>query len=251
MTIGILGAMIEEVQILKDKMENVVVKTIADREYYLGKLYGVDTVLVFSRWGKVASASTVTSLINIFGAELIIFTGVAGAVAAELNVGDVVISEGLYQHDMDARPIFSRHQIPLTETVIFKPESSLVDNAYASAQHFVNDIHKLIPEKTLSKFSIKSPHAYRGIIASGDQFITNASEHKALQLENHEVLAVEMEGAAIAQVCQEHAIPYIVIRTISDKADHSADIDFQAFVTEIAPHYADGIIEGIYSQLGL
>lgn len=249
MKIGILGAMLEEVQTIKNKMQNVDTKTIGGREYYTGKLHGIDTTLAFSRWGKVASASTVTTLINTFGAELIIFTGVAGAVSSKLNVGDIVISDGLYQHDMDARPLFERHQIPLTEMILFRPERNLIENAKSAAEKFVAQIDKNIQREVLQKFSISKPKVFTGIIASGDQFITNAAEHDALRIDGEEVFAVEMEGAAVAQVCHEHGVPYIVIRTISDKADHGADIDFVAFVAEIATHYSDGIIEGIYAGL--
>ncbi len=249
MKIGILGAMIEEVQAIKNNMKNVETKKIGGREYYTGKLHGIDTILAFSRWGKVASSSTVTTLINTFDAELIVFTGVAGAVSSKLNVGDVVIGDGLYQHDMDARPIFERHQIPLTEMILFRPEKSLVDNAKSAAEKFIAGINENIPAESLQKFSISKPKVFAGIIASGDQFITNAAEHDALRIDGEEVFAVEMEGAAIAQVCHEHDIPYIVVRTISDKADHSADIDFPAFVAEIAPHYSDGIVKGIYAGL--
>lgn len=249
MKIGILGAMIEEVRTIKNKMQNVKTKKIGGREYYTGKLHGIDTTLAFSRWGKVASASTVTILINTFEAELIIFTGVAGAVSKKLNVGDIVISDGLYQHDMDARPLFERHQIPLTEMILFRPEKNLIENAKSAAEKFVAKIDKNIRRDALQKFSISKPKVFTGIIASGDQFITNAAEHDALRIDGEEVFAVEMEGAAIAQVCHEHGVPYIVVRTISDKADHSADVDFPAFVTEIATHYSDGIVEGIYKSL--
>ncbi len=248
-TIGILGAMIEEVQSIKNHMTEVKTRTLGGRDYYTGKLYGVDTVLAFSRWGKVASSSTVTTLINVFGATTIIFTGVAGAVASELNIGDIVVSDGLYQHDMDARPIFPRHHIPLTDTVIFRPEKTWVEKAKLSAEDFVAHIDQFISKKTLEKFSVKNPKVYVGIIASGDQFISNAQTHDALQFEGEKVMAVEMEGAAVAHVCQEHGVPYIVIRTISDKADHSASVDFRSFVQEIAPHYAEGVIQGIYSRL--
>lgn len=249
MKIGILGAMIEEVQAIKNRMENVEIKKIGGREYFTGKLHEVEATLVFSRWGKVASSSTVTTLINQFGAEFIIFTGVAGAVSGKLNVGDIVIGDGLYQHDMDARPIFERHQIPLTEMILFRPEKKVVEQTKAVAKAFVTKIYQFIPEALLQKFSVSDPKIYTGIIASGDQFIMNAAEHDALRIDGEEVLAVEMEGAAIAQVCYEHGIPYVVVRTISDKADHSANVDFPAFVAEIAPHYSDGIIEGLCDSL--
>ncbi len=242
MKIGILGAMIEEIQIIRDKMEDTKRQTIAGRDYYTGKLYGFDTVMVFSRWGKVAASSTATSVINLFNVDLIIFTGIAGAVAKELNIGDIIIGDGLYQHDMDARPIFKRYQIPLTESIIFRPKPELIEKAKKAADEFCKKINSIIPPAILAKFSITKPKAYCGIIASGDQFITNAAEHDALRLNQGEVMAVEMEGAAVAQICHEYNIPYVIIRTISDKADHSAAIDFKPFCCEIAAYYSNGII---------
>jgi len=243
MKIGILGAMEEEVKSIKSKMENVVIKTIANRNYYTGKLYGSDITLAFSRWGKVAASSTATSLINVFGAELVVFTGVAGAVAKELNIGDIVIGNGLYQHDMDARPIFPRHQIPLTDSKIFKPNSTYVKKAKQATDKFINNIECSITAYALSKFSILKPKAYYGIIASGDQFISDVNKHDGLQLKGEKVMAVEMEGAAVAQVCHEHYVPYVIIRTISDKANKTAEIDFQSFVSEVATHYSEGILK--------
>lgn len=113
-----------------------------------------------------------------------------------------------------------------------------------AAESFVIKIEDSISPRSLSKFSIFNPTVHQGIIASGDKFIANPDEHEDLSFESEgkKTLAVEMEGASIAQVCDEHDIPYIVIRTISDKADHSAEIDFQAFVGEIASQYSAGII---------
>jgi len=247
--IGILGAMLEEVSFIKNKMQINNVHEIGGRQYFEGQLHGIDTVLVFSRWGKVASSSTVTTLINHFGANLVFFTGVAGAVSKELNIGDIVISEALYQHDMDARPLFKRHQIPLTNQILFKTNEHYREITKKSAHNFLQKIKTEIPENTLSLFSISSPKVYVGLIASGDQFITNADVHDSLKFEGENVMAVEMEGAAVAQVCEEHSIPYIIIRTISDTADHSAVINFQEFIIEIAARYSEGIVSMIYQQI--
>ncbi len=249
MKIGIVGAMMEEIALLKEEMKEVSVKKIGDREYYTGKLYGIDTTLVFSRWGKVASASTATTLIDIFNIDCLIFTGVAGATSKVLNIGDIVIGEKLYQHDMDARPIFKQHEIPLTGTIYFEADKKLLEGAKKAADDFLQKgIHLILKKETLQKFTIDQPKAVIGILASGDLFVDERAKTDAILLDNPQVSAVEMEGAAVAQVCHEHKKPFVVVRTISDKADHSAAIDFQKFVTEVAKYYSKGIVENIYKN---
>jgi len=114
--IGVIGAMHQEIALLLQDMEHVHKNTLGKakgaRTYYHGNLYGKDTTLVFSRWGKVASASTVTSLIDTAYVNLILFTGVAGAISADLQIGDVVIGNKIAQHDLDARPLYSRYEVP-------------------------------------------------------------------------------------------------------------------------------------------
>ncbi|CAN1559742.1 5'-methylthioadenosine/S-adenosylhomocysteine nucleosidase [Flavobacteriaceae bacterium] len=118
--IGILGAMPEEISgvvtLLKNKEK--VVKGM--RTYYIGTINEIDVVVVFSRWGKVASATTVTHLIVEFGITQLIFTGVAGGISPEVSIGDIVVASSLVQHDLDARPIMKRFEIPLLgETILY------------------------------------------------------------------------------------------------------------------------------------
>ena len=151
-----------------------------------------------------------------------------------------MIGQGLYQHDLDARPIFPRFQIPLTDKSLLQPHEIHVNQAFAAANRFLSSGIAL-DKGTPAKFSIFQPKAYKGIIASGDIFVSDPLSHETLKLTDQHVLAVEMEGGAVAQVCDEYKVPYIVIRTISDKADHSAHIDFQAFISEIGSHFSAGI----------
>lgn len=243
--IGLLGAMEEEVSAIKDKMMIEEEIIIAGRTYYIGRIDHLDVVLSFSRWGKVASASTATTLINVFNVDFILFTGVAGAVSESLNIGDIVIANGLYQHDMDARPFFDQFQIPLTEGCLFKPNITHIKQAKIAAENMLARIGSLINEDVLASFDIVNPLIHIGIIASGDQFIVNAHLHQNLYFTQGEsrTLAVEMEGAAIAQVCEEYKIPYMIIRTISDKATRSAAIDFQRFIKQVASLYSVALVE--------
>lgn len=250
MKIGIMGAMNEEIALLKQDIQKPLTKVIADREYCSGNLYGIDTVVVFSRWGKVASASTATTLLNTFNADLIVFTGVAGAVHPELNVGDVVIADKLFQHDMDASPIFPKCVIPLLGNKYFHVAENFVTSAQNAAHKFLaKELLKTLTQETLAEFFISAPKIITGAIASGDQFVSDRKKADELLRECPETKAVEMEGAAVAQLCHEHKKPFIVFRTISDKADHSAAIDFQKFIVEVANHYSRGFIKMLYQEL--
>ena len=247
MKIGILGAMLEEVSSIEKLMEITNKKEIGSRTYIEGSISGIDVVLTFSRWGKVASASTTTTLINLFNVDFVLFTGVAGAVHSDLNIGDIVISNGLYQHDMDARPLFNRFQIPLTDITVFEPTHENISKATSASEQFLSQINATISSEVLKKYSIFSPKIHQGLIASGDKFIADSSKHDELnhKHKDSETLAVEMEGASVAQVCTDYEIPYVIIRTISDKADHSAVIDFQSFIGDIASKYSSEIISNL------
>ena len=120
MLLGLMGAMPEEMDKIIDALTDKKVVERGSRLYYRGKLYGQEVVAVFSRWGKVAAATTATNLIVEFGVDRIVFTGVAGAISDDLNIGDVVIAQRLFQHDMDARPLMRRFEIPLTGKTSFE-----------------------------------------------------------------------------------------------------------------------------------
>lgn len=242
MKIGIMGAMIEEITLLKEELQDIQIEEIGNRIYYSGKLYGIDVVLVFSRWGKVAAAITATTLITKYNVDQLIFTGIAGAANQDLSVGDIVIGETLYQHDMDARPIFKQYEIPLTETIFLKSDNDLIYKTHYAVNKFLSEISKFIQLDALESFSIQNPSVHIGKIASGDAFIADQFKTAELVTAMPDVLAVEMEGAAVAQVCFDHQVPFVVIRTISDKANHSAVIDFQKFIKDIAKHYSKNII---------
>lgn len=250
MKIGILGAMPEEISMIKKCFIDSKDDIIGNRTYTQGKLGIYDIVLTFSRWGKVASSSTATTLINKYDVNLIIFMGVAGAVNKSVNIGDIVIAESLYQHDMDARPLYDQFQIPMSETIYFDAQKEYSEKAKMAVDQFLKKINAYVKDELLSKYAISIPKVHRGIIASGDKFVSNPYKDKNLSLkkDNLETLAVEMEGAAVAQVCFEYNIPFIVIRTISDKADHNAAFDFQSFITDIAGQYSIGIVQEFCSM---
>jgi len=244
MRIGIMGAMPEEVDSIRAQMLDVSMTEHGGRQYHLGQLNGIEVVLAFSRWGKVAASATATSLITEFEIDQLIFTGVAGAVSPDLNIGDVVIGEQFYQHDMDARPLFNKHVIPLTGITFFKADASLIKRAEAACKNLEDSI----PAESLMEFRIKKPKYIIGCIASGDQFIADAKKTQSILSDQPKTVAVEMEGAAVAQVCHDYKIPFVVIRTISDLANHSAQIDFPKFINQIAKHYSENIVKKMLSE---
>lgn len=250
MKIGIMGAMIEEVELIKHEMAVSKEDNIGGRTFISGTLNGFETVLVFSRWGKVASASTATTLLNLYNIDFLLFTGVAGAIDTSLNIGDVVVGKKLYQHDMNATPLFRKFEIPLTGKSSFSPSDEIIENGQNAAKKFIKNIKNTIPSATLSKFSIFEPKVVMGTIATGDQFVSNSSTHPEMNFNEQErASAVEMEGGAVAQICEDYEKPYLVLRTISDKADHSAEIDFIDFIKNVSNHYSKEMVVQFLSDL--
>ena len=245
MKLGILAAMPDEVNTMHEDFHFHEVIRHAERKYHLATVNDIELVLVFSRVGKVSASITATTLIEKFNVDKIIFTGVAGAVSNALNIGDIVLADKTYQHDMDASPLFPQFEIPLTNRGLFELDGSALKQAEAGINNFINNLEKYVNLVDLAELRVTKPTLHIGIIATGDQLIQNAANHKNLNQPGMEVLAVEMEGAAVAQVCAEHQIPYTLIRTISDKADHSAAVNFQDFIAKVASHYSSGIIREI------
>ncbi|QKO23971.1 5'-methylthioadenosine/adenosylhomocysteine nucleosidase [Rhodoferax sp. BAB1] len=240
MTTAILSALAEEQQGLIELLREPRRVARAGREFWLGELHGTPVVLALSRIGKVAAATTTTTLIEAFGVQRLIFTGVAGGIGPGVQVGDVVVASEFVQHDMDASPLFPRYQIPLYDRERFACDIALGEALLAASR------------ASLESLALPAT-VHHGLIASGDRFVSAAEEaralHAALSNAGHAPLAVEMEGAAVAQVCHDYAIPYAAVRTISDRADDSAHVDFPQFVTEVASRYALAIIDEFVREL--
>lgn len=247
--IGIMGAMYEEVALLKENMSIEKTRIFGGREYYQGSLFGKEIVLVLSKIGKVAASITATLLIEHFDIEYIVFMGVAGAGNPNVNVGDVVVADFLLQHDVDVRPFYKPHEVAILNKALFETDEKLAQKLLSATENFLeHSLAAYVTKNSLQKFSIASPKVHFATIASGDQFIQDAIvlndiHHRIRNVQDVLLGCVEMEGAAVAQVCFELNKPCIVVRTISDNANHSAAIDFNAFLNEIASHYALGIIQ--------
>ena len=243
--IGIISAMPEEMKALLNELQAVESIQKGERTYHTGRLFGKSVVMVFSRWGKVAAAATTTQLISDFNPKEILFTGVAGGIDETLNIGDVVVGNRLYQHDMDARPFFSQFEIPILKAVFFRTANS--KKLLNAAKKFIQEYSIFIEKKYQIAFSIHQPKVILGDIASGDTFISSQSKIEELNQSLPTVTCVEMEGAAVAQVCYEYQIPFSIIRTISDKANDNANIDFSKFSNKVASNYALGILKHYFA----
>lgn len=246
--IGIIGAMKEEVAGLLQIMQVAEEVQLGKRTFYCGTLLNREIVLVISRIGKVAAASTVSALIHQFGVSEIIFTGVAGSLQKEVKVGDVVLAKRLLQHDMDASPLMPRFEIPLLDITWFETPEKQFQQAIPALQAIIEeaDHHHLLTDEVLARFQMKQPSFWIGDIISGDQFVSSHAQKKELQNLHPTALCVEMEGAAVAQICYEYQIPFTIIRTISDNADDHSEMDFPLFMKEVASRYS---VEAIWRLL--
>jgi adenosylhomocysteine nucleosidase len=249
LTTAILSALADEQRGLIEQLKHPVKMVRAGREFWCGELHGQPVVLALSKIGKVAAATTATTLIEAFKAQRIVFTGVAGGLGAGVKVGDVVVATEFFQHDMDASPLFPRYEIPLYGRTLFPCDAHLsallLEAAHASCTGLdrVFDLSYSAPQRAV----------HSGPMTSGDRFVSGASESVDLQAALHAQglvpLAVEMEGAAVAQVCFDYGIPFAAVRTISDRADDQAHVDFPRFVVEVASVYALAIVNELMRML--
>jgi len=240
--IGLMAAMPQELQALIDLMPDESAVRCGGRVFWRGHLNGREVVAVLSGIGKVAAAITATLLADAFGVSQIWFTGVAGGLGAEVRVGDVVVAESLIQHDMDASPLFPKHELPGLGVSRLHPPADLTRLVRDGVAQALVDVHQHVP---LHALGLPQPRVYQGLIASGDQFVASADDADALRHHLPDVLAVEMEGAAVAQVCSAFGLPCAVIRTISDRADASAHLDFTRFVEQVASPYSLAIVSAL------
>lgn len=247
--IGILGAMPQEIDEVKALLTEKTTVKIANREFVVGKIGNVRCVVAFSKWGKVAATITATLMIQEFGVTDLFFIGTAGAMADGLKVGDIVISKRLVQHDLDARPIIPRFEMPLLNRTYVDSDIDLTELAGKAVSNLLEKgVESIVNEKAIKEFNL-APTLYFGDIASGDQFISSDAKRQEILSFLPDILCVEMEGAAVAQVCLEFNTPFTIIRTISDTANHNAHVDFNKFIAEVANAYSRAIVSEIVRLL--
>ncbi len=236
--VGLMSAMHEELVLLLDAMPDEQRVSVAGRDFWQGHWQGRPVVAVLSRIGKVAAATTATALIERFGVRQIVFTGVAGGLGPEVCVGDVVLADRFVQHDMDASPLFPRHEVPLYGCSEFSTDAFLSAGLAQAARRVLAEVSAHVGDEAVTTFGLHAPRLHTGLIASGDRFVSTTAECRALQQALPQALAVEMEGAAVAQVCADYAVPFAALRTISDRADDDAHADFSRFIREVASRYS-------------
>ncbi len=242
MTLAILSALADEQRGLIEQLQQPQRTLHAGREFWVGQLLGHGVVLALSRIGKVAAATTATALIEKFGANRVVFTGVAGGIGPEVRVGDLVVASQLVQHDLDVSPLFPRYEVPFYGQSCFTADPQLTE--------------QLLHACRTAMVVLGEPGAvHQGLLASGDQFVSCAlASHRLrsdLALAGHDALAVEMEGAAVAQVCHDYGVPFAAVRTISDRADDSAHVDFNVFARDVAGSYACAIVQALLTPLSV
>ncbi len=213
MKIGIIAAMEQELKLLVEHLENKVEHQVLGNTYYEGVLGNHQVVLVQSGIGKVMSAMSVAVLADHFGVDAVINTGSAGAVATGLNVGDVVVADQLAYHDVDVTAFGYDYGQMAGQPLYFESDKAFVETF----------------EKVLNEANVTSKI---GLIATGDSFIAGQDKIDAIKAAFPQVLAVEMEGAAIAQAAHNLKKSFIVVRAMSDTAAHDANITFDEFIIE-------------------
>ncbi len=224
MSIAIVAAMHEELRALLAHVDAPVVHRQAQRSFHVGTLAGEPAVLALSGIGKVAAAATTAVLLERFATvDAVLFTGVAGGLAPGVRVGDVVVAAELLQHDLDASPLFPRYEVPMTGRSRFVTDSAWSERLASCARR-------------------RGLRVHQGLVVSGDRFVATAAESRELAARLPDALAVEMEGAAVAQVCTDAGMPFAVMRTVSDCADDAAHVDFLAFVRDVASDVSHGVV---------
>lgn len=241
--VAIVSAMHHELRALLPLLRDPLPVRLAGRDFHQGTIHGQPVVLVLSGIGKVAATTTAVLLMHEFNVRELVFTGVAGGLRRGVKVGDVVIARQLLQHDMDASPLFPRFEIPLTGRSRFDADAGLAEALAAAAQRCLDRADALIGTRHLCDFGIDAALVHQGLVVSGDRFIASEGQSSELRALLPDALAVEMEGAAVAQACADFQRPFAVVRTVSDRADDHAHVDFTRFIDEVASVYTRAIVE--------
>ncbi len=227
--IGIIGAMTVEVEALKTEMADRSVETVSGIEFVSGVLCGKKVVVAQCGIGKVFAALCAQTMILRYGADIIINTGVAGTLSDKLNIGDIAVSTACVQHDMDTSPLGDPVGLLSGINVVEMPADTG------------------LCEAVLSVAGELGINALRGIVASGDCFVSSVEKKKYI-IDNFGAVCCEMEGGAIAQVCYVNNVRYVVIRSISDSADGSAHMDYGEFV-KIAADRSARVVKGLLLKI--
>ncbi len=227
--IAIMGAMPEEIEPIIGKLDNVQTIVYGDNKYYEGSYQGQEVVVAYSKIGKVFATLTATTLIEKFGCDILLFTGVAGAISDKLKIGDLIVANGLCQHDLDITAF--GHPFG------YVPEGKVCIPTDAGLRNIAKEVAKK-----------KGLILKEGLIATGDQFVADV-ERKNWIAATFKADALEMEGASVAVVCNALNVPFFILRAISDSADMDASFNFDEFLESSAKISADFILSMV-DELG-
>lgn len=228
--LGIIGAMQVEVEILLSRMENKTERTVAGSEFFEGTLEGLPVVVVQCGVGKVNAALCAQILRSCFGVTHLVNTGIAGSLCAQLDIGDLVVSQDAMYHDVDAVAFgYPVGKVPGMDVTAFPADDALIGYAFAAAE------------------AVNPGHTKIGRVASGDQFVASR-EVKERIIEITKALCTEMEGAAIAQTAYRNQLPFVILRAISDKADDSTTMDYPSF-ERLAAHRCAAVTQVLAKRL--
>jgi len=227
MTIAVIGAMEQEVELLRGALQNTKTETIANSEYTTGTYEGKDVVLLKSGIGKVNAAMSTTILLEKFNPKVVINTGSAGGFDAALKVGDIVISDEVRHHDVDVTAF--GYEIG---------QMAGMPAAYKSDENLMEVAKQAVKEVGEHNYSV-------GLICSGDVFMSNPERVEAVRKDFPTMKAVEMEAAAVAQVCHQFNTPFVVIRALSDIAGQESSMSFDEFLPVAAKHSTEIVLNAI------
>ncbi|MEL6330455.1 MAG: 5'-methylthioadenosine/adenosylhomocysteine nucleosidase [Planctomycetota bacterium] len=237
-SLGVICAMPEEAEALSAFLGGGASReSHGGREFIINRSAETDVVLVISRVGKVSAAAAAMELIIRFGVRALIVTGVAGAMRPEIEIGDVVVATELVHHDLDASPIWPPRVVPLLEVERFGVDPEISRHLLDTATEFCRRLDRPQP-----------PRVHSGLIASGDLFVSSAALADRVRSGVPDAAAVEMEGAAVAQVAHEYGIPVAVVRAISDRAGDHTESEYTASLSAFAASYSRGIVGGLLSD---
>jgi adenosylhomocysteine nucleosidase len=236
-----MTAMPQECQLLEERFGARHVERIGNRRFTLTESEGLELFIAVSHIGKVAAAATASILLHRFGVEGLFFTGVAGGVGSRVLVGDIVVADNLLQHDLDLKGVLGhqRFEVPSLGRAHIAADSDFLKIACDAANAVAADGKY---RRAAEQISSRKPAVHCGVIASGDRFVNSAREKTELVSAIPGLLAVEMEGAAVAQVCAEHSVPCAVVRIISDAAADTAEVDFKTFIESAAAIGSEDIV---------
>lgn len=254
--IAVLAAMEQEGRLIEANLADRDGQTSGNHRFVTGTLAGHPVVTALTGFGKVAAAATVATAIERYRPAAVLFAGVAGGVGWNVRIGDIVVADSLVQHDFDASPLFDRFVIPALGIAAIPADPEITDALVRAAQRVEHTQGERVTDQSaaagpndgdLGDFSGMMVH--RGLIASGDRFISRPEDHDALLGDLPDLLAVEMEGAAIAQVCTASQVPFGVFRSISDRADNHADVDFLTFIDSVAAPLTASIVAQFFAEI--